>query len=181
MCAGANAVASASASGQLSTARTRGHAATPARAGAGLPAARALVLANCTRARRDPGGIPGLPEAAGGVVGPRGGRDSARLCPPVTHGTAGVSGALGDGSGAHRAAIARFHSVRIKFSVNISARVLVYHWDRTKWARDHVSRCLCSVWSHSGQRWPLRGLDVRSSAWARGSRGGRGGPRRASK
>ena len=71
-------------------------------------------------------------------MGARGGRDSAGLCILVAHGAAGVSGALGDGDGAHRGAIARIHSVRIKFSMNISARVPVYQQDRTKWMRGRL-------------------------------------------
>ena len=74
-------------------------------------------------------------EATGGVVGARGGWDSAGPCTPVAHGAAGVSDALGEGGGALRGAFARVHSVRIKICVNISARVRVYHWDRSKWMR----------------------------------------------
>ena len=110
MCAGPSGIVRAGASGRRSTARTRWVAAAPARAAAGRPAARALVHAHCTRARRDPGGAPELLEATGGVVGARGGRDSAGPCSPVAHGAAGVSGALGEGDGAVRAAIARLHS-----------------------------------------------------------------------
>ena len=102
MCAGPSGIVRAGASGRRSTARTRWVAAAPARAAAGRPAARALVHAHCTRARRDPGGAPELLEAADGVVGARGGRDSAGPCPPVAHGAAGVSDALGEGDGALR-------------------------------------------------------------------------------
>ena len=130
MCAGASGVAQAGAGGRRSTARTSWVAAAPARAAAGHPAARALVLAHCTRARRDPGGAPELLEATGGVVGARGGRDSARPCSTVTHGAAGVSVALGECDGALRATIARVHSVFIILCVNISARVPVY---RHRW------------------------------------------------
>ena len=111
MCTGARSVAQAGASGRRPNARTSLVAAAPACAVAGRPAARALVLAHCTRARWDPDGTPGLLEAIGGVVGARGGRDSTGPCTQVAHGAAGVLRALGEADGAHRAAIAPVHSV----------------------------------------------------------------------
>ena len=130
MCTGASEVTPVSASGRRSTGRARGLAGTPARAAARRPIARALVLARCTCARRDPGGAPGLVGAVCGLVVARGGRYSTGPCPPVAHGAAGMSSALGEADGAHRGTFARIHSVCIIFSVNISARVPVYHWDR---------------------------------------------------
>ena len=50
----------------------------------------------------DPGGAPELPEAAGGLVGARGGRNSAVPCTLVAHGAAGVSDSLGECGGEYR-------------------------------------------------------------------------------
>ena len=77
-----------------------------------------------------------LLEATGGLIGARSGRDSVWSCSTVGNGAAGVSGALGEGDVAHRGAFVPIHSVYLKNSVNISARVPAYHWERTESVRD---------------------------------------------
>ena len=88
------------------------------------PARSSLHTARARAGTR--GGALELLEATGGVVGARGGRDSAGPCSMVAHGAAGVSDALGEGGGALRGAFARVHSVRIKISVNISVLGCAY-------------------------------------------------------
>ena len=122
-------LAEGGADGAPPMARTHELAATPGRTAAGRPVARALVLAHCTCARRDPGGTPGLLEAAGGLVGARSGRYSTGPCSPVAKGAASVSNSFGEGGGAHRGVSALINSIWIciTFGVTIRARVPVYH------------------------------------------------------
>ena len=98
-------------------------------------------------ARQDP--VPWLPEATGGLVGARGGRDSAGPCSPVANGAASVSGASGGAGRALRAALAHIHSIGMLFAgVNCVHGCRYTIGTVPKWVCDRPLTCFWSVWSH---------------------------------
>jgi hypothetical protein len=74
-------------------------ASAPARTVAGLPTARVLIIPRLHMLA--PGPEPGPWRPRGGLVGARGGRDSARPCHLVVHGAASVLGAFAEVGHSH--------------------------------------------------------------------------------